>query len=219
MASSWFSLYSTIKMMHGPINISIASLFSFLCDAEYLNIEHKYGHLLEQHTAQCGRHVPSEHAASICGTENTEVTGLSDTWIPTYLPNYMASISILHRLKAHSRQNIKFHTRNVSLSLSLTHTHMYTYTYIHTYKHAYINIRTYIHTYTHTYIRTYIHTYIYTCTYTHTYIYTYIHTYIHIHTKIHTYVMEHKATFLISCAPISSLRQFKNKELRTALYK
>ena len=33
---------------------------------------------------QCGRHVPNEHAASIFGTENAEVTGLSDTWVPTY---------------------------------------------------------------------------------------------------------------------------------------
>ena len=28
MASSWFSLYSTIKMMHGPINIRYTTLIS-----------------------------------------------------------------------------------------------------------------------------------------------------------------------------------------------
>ena len=30
MASSWFSIYSTIKMMHGPINISIINACGFL---------------------------------------------------------------------------------------------------------------------------------------------------------------------------------------------
>jgi len=32
VASSWFSLYSTIKMMHGPINIRFEPVFGYQQD-------------------------------------------------------------------------------------------------------------------------------------------------------------------------------------------
>ena len=79
------------------------------------------------HTVQCGRHVPSQRAASIFGTETTEVTGLSDTWAPTYQTT-RRHFQYYVVLKHTAPQTLKIHTRNVSH----THTHIhYIYTYIY----------------------------------------------------------------------------------------
>jgi len=98
----------------------------------------KYGHLLEQHTVQCGRHIPSEHGAPIFGTENNDVTGLSDTWAPTYQTAW---------------RQFQYY---VVLKHTATKTLNFTREMFHTHTHTHTHICTYIHINTHTYIQTYI---------------------------------------------------------------
>jgi len=205
VASSWFSLYSTIKMMHGPINIR----FNKYCNArniwaEGIRIYNVYGLLCNVFGIMDWTHNCTKHS-NFNWCYVTQMCVLTDhqTPMPKHVKNNNKSAVMqinLHRQQGDidRKINIEYFSKNVEIKRSVRtdkHSH-YTYsifscislfnhksqkknTHTHTYINTHIPTHTRIHT--HTYINTHIPTH------THTHAYTHIHKHTHTHTHTHTY--------------------------------